>query len=324
MRSRVMRMAVAVVVFLVGGACLWDYDTLREESLGQAEIAAIVGGDLHKHSDAFYDAKITYTQDVLAKHPKNAADRYDDLAVAQAKRGLFKDALATLAAKDAEFPDAYTTHANRGTFLAMQGDLAGATKELDRAIAINPDAHFGREPYQLKLLAYLARVVADPTLASRENFLGIDAGSWAGESKVITNLGRPAKRRGKPDPAILAIAGLVRFGDAEGSPHVWWALGCAFVAQGDSQLAIRAFRRAELLGHPRARADGAVVAQAIKTNDLVCCRDPAKDPSAEALWGKVSKALDAEWAIGHAADARRQTSEDAKLARHRFVDVFGY
>jgi len=56
-----------------------------------------------------------------------------------------------------------------------------------------------------------------------------------------------------PKDAAVALAGIIRFGSGDTSQHVWFSLGTALAWQGHKNLAIRALRRAELLGHPLAR-----------------------------------------------------------------------
>jgi tetratricopeptide (TPR) repeat protein len=208
----------------------------------------------------------------------------------------------------------------------MKGDVAGALDHLNKAIAINPDAHFGRETYQLQLLDYLGKLATDPDLARRASFLPIEIATWAGEANVIKMMDKPpgTKRRVKvPTAPVVAIVGLMRFGDGQDNPHLWFALGWAFVEQGDAQLALRAFRRAELLGHPRAGDDGAVLSTVLFELRLVCCRK-ATDPKARAAWAKLSARFDAEWKRGAAADERRQRAEDARIAKRQLKAVFGY
>ena len=298
-------------------ACLWDYDTLKEEALGQPEVTALVGGDLHKHSKAFYAAKVEYTKSLVAdpKTPK-LEERFDDLAVAYAKLGKLDDALATLDAKDKQFPGAYTTFANRGTFLAMKGDLAGALDHLKKAIAKNPDAHFGREKYQVQFLEFLVKLKQDPKLAET-NFVGVDRRVMMGGTTMS------AKKR-TANPAVIAIAGLVRFGDGQDNPHLWYGLGWALLSQGDAQLAMRAFRRAELLGHPKGKADGAI-ALSVLPKPNIGYTDPASNPKAEKVWETTTAAqLDKEWAVGKATDEKRQAAEDKQVAAKQYKAVFGY
>jgi tetratricopeptide (TPR) repeat protein len=298
-------------------ACLWDYDTLKEEALGQAEVLQVLGGDLHKHSTAFYEAKVTYTRAIIdaGKAPK---ERYDDLAVALAKTGKLDAAIAVLADKAKLFPGEYTTEANLGTFLAMKGDLTGALDHLKKAIAINPDAHFGRETYQIQLLEFAQRLAKDKTLGDRENFLGIEQ-SWDGKIQAIDT---PAKKRKLkvPTPPVAAIVGLIRFGDAQDSPQVWSALGWALIEQGDLQLAARAFHRAHVLGLTELPIHAQLLAFSKTWGD----HDPMDDAANKTMWARLVKTADAEWTKGQAADAARQQAEDAKLAKKQFKAVFGY
>ncbi len=313
-------------------ACLWDYDTLKEESLGQADVAAVISGNLGKHSQRFYQTKITYTQAIIdAGDPKVAtADRYDDLAVAQAKLGQLDAALATLDAKEKKFPGLYTTAANRGTFLHLKGDLPGALEWLKKSIAINPKAHFGREKFQIMLAEYQLLLAKDPTLPQSQAFLPVDVGGQEGfaQSKLIYKLGgHRAKAKGRkgtvPSEAVAAIVGIIRFGDGQDIPHLWWALGWALIEQGDAQLAARAFRRAELLNHPRGAVDGSFTVTTHYGSAIGCCMQ-ANDPKQAAQWAKFAKRADAEWAKGQSTLAQTQAREDAKLDKKQYRAVFGF
>lgn len=51
-------------------------------------------------------------------------------------------------------PDRYETEANLGTFLIHSGKLEEGLVHIDKALQINPDAHFGREKYQKKLVEW--------------------------------------------------------------------------------------------------------------------------------------------------------------------------
>ncbi|MEZ4398941.1 MAG: hypothetical protein R3B06_02925 [Kofleriaceae bacterium] len=310
-------------------ACLWDTDTLAEESLGDRDVAAVVTGDLGKHSLIFYRAKVVYTRALIARGGA-PAERYDDLAVALAKTGQLDDALAVLADKEARFPGAYTTHANRGTVLARKGDLAGALVELRRAVAINPRAHFGREHVQIQLLEWLGRLGRDPTLVERETFLGqpIVAGSDALEVIRTRRVrGRTVAERARAaelDTTIVALVGLLRFGDGEGNPHLWFALGWNLALRGDNQLAVNAFRQAERLGHPQAAAQGGIRASIIRAYNAGAPTLEPDGPGTVGAWAKATPSLDAAWAKGQAKLARRQAGEDRRVARGRPRAVFGY
>lgn len=332
-----MRTSIAAIGLAVGvgigfvvepaHACLWDSDTLKEEALRQPEVAATVGGDLGKHSEAYYQAKIAYTQRILDEGGIRAtAERYDDLAVALAKVGRLDEALNVLDAKDRQFPAQYTTLANRGTFLVHKGDLAGGFAELQKAVTQNPNAHFGREKYQLAIIEYLQGVAVDPTLASRRTFFAVDVGGANNLVAFHAAIQRHGKRaRDMPLEPVLALVGIIRFGEGQDNAHVWWGLGWGLTQQGEMQLAARAFRRAELLGHPRARRDGMVAVSVLPGAKHGCCPFEPDQPTPAYVeqWEAFAKKADAEWAKGQKMMVKRQAVEDAKLVRHP-KRVFGY
>jgi tetratricopeptide (TPR) repeat protein len=320
----VVAVGIAVVLGLVvaprpARACLWDYDTFKEEALRDKDVAQVVRGELQKHSAAFYAAKVTYTQ-ALVDAGTASKERYDDLAVALARGGKHDDALAVLDAKDKKFPGEYTTEANRGAILAMKGDFQGSLERTKAAIAINPDAHFGREHVQVKLLEYALRL-ADKDLPKNENFLGLAMT----HDVLIKGSSRSRKRDKELDKTIKGMVGMIRYGEAQGIPHIWFALGWALATQGDNQLAARAFRRAEVLGHPRAGFDGATISTILRKNNpsTPCCPD-ADSPELQKTWAKAAAVYDAEWAKSEAKDAKAQATEDKKIARKQWKKLFGY
>ncbi len=299
-------------------ACLWDNDTFREESLKQKDVAAVVSGKLGKHSDAFYVAKATYTRGIV-DGGRAKKERWDDLAVALARTGKLDEAIAVLADKEKAFPGEYTTEANLGTFLAMKGDLDGAIAHLEAAIKINPDAHFGREKYQVELLrvARAART-AKPGAAAKPcgNLFGVpDDGE---EAMWVMGPGKSIRHDTPkvPADAVVAMVGLIRFGTAEQSPVVWYNLGVALAYQGHKQLAVRALRRAELLGHPCAAAFGTAQAQTVPEFERPGGRDGA--------WAAASKRADADWKKGETAEARRQAGEDRLATGRKYKKLFGF
>jgi tetratricopeptide (TPR) repeat protein len=322
-RAALALVALAASVLLApraAHACLWDYDTFKEESLGKRDLAAVLTGDLQKHSRAFYDAKVLYTRPMIDRGtaPK---ERYDDLAVALAKLGQLDEAIAILTAKEAKYPGEYTSLANLGTFLMMKGDLQGALAKLNAAVAKWPDAHFGREVFQLKLLEFALRVAKDPELAKKENFLGLP---MSAEAAGIATTGRGAREAKKrvPDKAIEALVGMIRFGEGHDSALVWTGLAWVLAWRGDAQLAVRALRRAELTGAPEAAQEGGTMAITLHSLMKTCC--PGEGELRAKAWKRLSQRLDREWAAGQATTARRQAAEERKIARQQWKAAFGY
>ena len=312
-------------------ACLWDHDTFKEEALGQREVALAVTGDIGKHGATFINAKVHYTRGLLAlPTTRNRAERYDDLAVALARLGNYDEALAVLDEKESQFPDLYTTKANRGTFLMLKGELDAGATWLQNAMAQNPNAHFGREKYQLALLRFVqARAKRRPGEApGPATFIDVQLTMTPGElpanhGELLRAITQRAKKRKlqAPSEPVLALVGLIRFGAADQMPDVWFALGWALLGQGDSQLAARAFRRAEVLGHPRAAADGALAVSVWYGNAGYAGE---LSPANLRQWQTFTKLFDAEWKNGQRAMAQSQAREERLVRAKQFAALFGY
>ena len=240
-------------------------------------------------------------------------ERYDDLAVAYDKLGRLDDAIAVMQAKETRFPNQYTTLANLGSFHAHKGEYEKALELLNAAITMNPDAHFGREKYQVMAIGYLQALAKDPGLVGKKDLLGVDI---ADEYRLMfgdmgkKQKGRPTglEQAGISKDVFVALAGIIRFGSGEKSQHVWMSLGVACALQGDRHLAIRAFARAKELGHPRAADLVRVMSMTLKDFD-----------------GKPDFArLQKEFEKGLAEMKAAQEKEDALLRAGKRKQVFGY
>jgi tetratricopeptide (TPR) repeat protein len=305
-----------VVMVLVGAgvalACLWDSDTFAEEALTQKDVGEIVRGRLGKHSNYFYEEKVAYTKPLIDAGDAGV-ERYDDLAVAYEKLGQLDEAIGVMNAKEQRFPRQYTTLANLGTFYAHKGEFPRALELLREAIVMNPNAHFGREKYQVKAIEFMQALAADPKLAEHKDLLGVSLDDE--ETLMFGDLGK--KKKGQPtglDKAgisrdvFVALAGIIRYGSGEKSPHVWMSLGVASALEGDRHLAIRAFFRAKELGHPRGEALARCMARTLKdfSGDL------------------DEKRLRAEFEKGQGEMKAAQEKEDALIRAGKRKQVFGY
>ena len=316
------RLAIAAAAAL-SLACLWDTDTLQEESLKQKDTLEVVTGKLRHHATAWYEAKIAYTRPLIDKGDAKK-ERYDDLAVALAKTGDLDGAVAVMSDKEARFPGEYTTEANLGTFAAMKGDRAAAIDHLQKAIAINPDAHFGREKYQLQLLDYMARVDKDPSLVKAEDFLKLPIDDHIAFALSPKQAEMIKDRPAVPKDAVTAIVGLIRFGGNDQNMHLWFSLGLALGWQGHKNLALRALRRADLLGHPLAATVGGWIA--VADRPVMAIRDRRHDDGrslGEQAWSVAAEQADADWAKGDTWEQAREAAE-AALAKKNPKKAFGY
>lgn len=302
-------------------ACLWDSDTLEEEALAQKDVGEIVRGRLRKRSTFFYEQKVAYTLPMVSAGTAKP-ERYDDLAVAYDKLGKLDDAIAIMDAKETKYPGLYTTKANLGTFYAHRGDYDRALPLLESAIAQNPNAHFGREHYQVKAIRYLQALAKDPSVATRTDLLGIDIR----EPDLLAHepaRKKPGRKTGLEEAGLtrdvfVALAGIIRFGGGDKSPHIWFSLGAALALEGDRHLALRAFFRADELGHPHAAAAATAVAEVLRDFGAPNESDASERPVYD------RERLRAEARASAALDDARQAKEDAQLRAGKFRQVFGY
>ncbi len=291
-------------------ACLWDKETLKEEALRQKDVAEIVSGRILKHDAFFYEEKVRYTEALITKGPAKP-EWYDDLAVALHKLGRTDDAIAVMTKKRELHGDGYTTLSNLGTFYVDKGDLAIGRDLLDKSVKINPNAHFGREGYQLRAIAFLSELEKDPSLETKKDLLGLkldDEESLRFADQVKHSA---FEKAGLKDDVFVALAGLIRFGSADQSKHVWFSLGMALAYKGDRHLSIAAFRRAEKLGHKQAMRMGMIAIQQISAY-------------ADSRWEKVGPALDRTFDEGQRWVKEQQRREDADIKAGKPTKVFGY
>ena len=163
-----------VTLFTVAFACAWDSDTLESESQKFPEVLDALVGRIRVLPKSYYEYRIKLIQ---TKNANRTPEDYDNLAVANDKLGDYKSALwhsdlkkkllDSISARNEYWIDhEYRYWANRGTIKAHQSLrqsmasrkgldkelLSQAIDDLEKAVAINPNAHFGRESVQIKIL----------------------------------------------------------------------------------------------------------------------------------------------------------------------------
>ncbi len=254
-----MRIAVRAVAVVTAAlvpstalACLWDYDTLQVERSRFPDALELITGKFLRHSTEFYEWRIRDRREKLERDPGNLA-YHDDLAVAYEKTGRHDDAIATILAKDRIKPGLYETEANLGTFLIHAGRLEEGLAHIDRAIQINPDAHFGREKYQAALVRYvIARRKNDPRrlpLMDYKVSVSTGPGVRIRDVSLGDDFGAFLRKEGLDGPAaVKGVLGMMRFGHFD-SPVLLEALGSVLTTApyggGDAKrLAARAYLKA--------------------------------------------------------------------------------
>ncbi len=153
-RLRTAAVFAALLVPSVAAACLWDYDTIKRERTRFPGTLELLTGKFLRHSPEFYAWRVADRTRRLAADPANVA-LLDDLAVAYDKTGRHDEAIATARRTELLRPGRYETAANLGTFHFHAGQFAQGLPHVGRALAINPDAHFGRERVQKRLVEYV-------------------------------------------------------------------------------------------------------------------------------------------------------------------------
>lgn len=213
-------------------ACIWDSDTLASERARFPGIDLLITGSFATHSREFHEWRIAQRQKDIAAQPKEAS-HYDDLAVSQHKLGQHQAAIETMLKKDKLMPGQYETYSNLGTFYIYTGELDKALATINRALAINPNAHFGREKYQKWLVQWILEKQQEP-LSRREIIIGHGNIETVGFAHFIarqTIRGLPADTSQKLSltpaqrtTAIEGVKGMMWFADFD-NPHLLEAMG---------------------------------------------------------------------------------------------------
>ena len=237
-----------------GVACLWDHDTLMMERQRFPSALELITGKFWRHSSDFYEWRVGDRQRRLVSEPHNLA-LLDDIAVAYDKLGRRDEALEWIGRKETMQPGSYETIANRGTILIHRGDLEAGLRDLERAIEINPQAHFGREIYQAEVVRYILSRRVDGKLT-----LPLRRGNEGFAEFLTRKQDRYRALSGKDrDAAVKGILGMMRFGDHT-SPVLLESLGDLLSSGGPkenaSALASRAYLKAsyQTVGTPAAAA----------------------------------------------------------------------
>ncbi|MCA9014907.1 MAG: hypothetical protein KDA77_06195 [Planctomycetaceae bacterium] len=227
-------------------ACMWDYDTLEMERQRFPYAQELITGHFLRHSDAYYEWRIV---DRSKKSPdERTSAEYDDLAVAYDKLGQHEKAIETIEEKIDRWPEErrYESEANLGTFLIHAGRQEEGLPHINRAIEMNPDAHFGREVYQKLLVEYVIQKRAAGVALPLNQDYGPGPIGFAAFLVKQQNI-KQADQDEEIQKATKGILGMMRFGNYR-SPILLEALGDLLVAvywQHDSKLlAARAYLKA--------------------------------------------------------------------------------
>ena len=207
-----------VTLVTVAFACAWDNDTLESESQKFPEVLDALVGRIRVLPKSYYEYRIKLIQ---TKNAKRTPEDYDNLTVAYDKLGDYKSALwhsdlkkkllDSISARNEYWIDQeYRYWANRGTIKAHQSLrqsvasrkgldkelLSQAIDDLEKAVAINPNAHFGRESVQIEILKMMLNHDSDTPAVKYEE--------WQVWDKFVETTGR--------EKVVKGIIGMMTFG----------------------------------------------------------------------------------------------------------------
>lgn len=161
--KKLLLLSLALITFSNSNACLWDKDTYAMEKRQFPTIKELISGQFLRHSPEFHQWRIKDREALIQKYP-DSLSLYDDLAVSYCKLDNNSKAIEIAIKKEALKPGLYETYANLGTFYLHDKQLEKGIEYIKKALIINPNAHFGRERYQLYLAEYLLFKMEDGTL----------------------------------------------------------------------------------------------------------------------------------------------------------------
>ncbi len=219
-----LRLVLPSIVLLMAGmplpACLWDGDTLAAEQARFPETAQLITGTFPRHSREFHEWRVKECERLIAAK-KDQLTTHDDLAVSQHKLGDHKAAISTMMRKEKLFPGVYETYSNLGTFYIYTGQLDEAAKFIRKALAINANAHFGREKYQLWLVEWLqSRKKAKPM--TEEERIAMRQEQASGFALFLAT--RATLSEKQRSEAVRGVQGMMWFADHD-NPLLLEALG---------------------------------------------------------------------------------------------------
>lgn len=256
-------------------ACLndRDSDSLAAEGQGLPDIPWIITGRFERSPPLFYEMRIDRAKRAL-EAPRESWDTYlrlfDDIAVAYDRLGKSEDAIVWIEKKHACLnalekqgttkgvewakENCYRYEANVGTFWAHRwlrngakpetlGEMRTAASHIQKALDIKPDAHFGREKYQLLAMRWIISIYEKKQSAAQ----------GARDLKKPITLGIYILKATEKDVdrergITTGLAGLIMLGNAWESVDVFDALARALYEHGDAQLGyLASLRVRELL-----------------------------------------------------------------------------
>jgi len=229
-----------------GRACGWEYETYFAEASALPCVFDVLVGHFEPHTEQYHRTRIQAFDYALAWAP-HWPDGLDVKGLAHMRLGEHDRAKEAMKRRHRAAPEAYASHANLGTLYTFTGEWDAALEHIDRAMKIEPKAHFGREGYHRKLVVFLKDVAKDPDVASKRDFLGLDLTPAQRMSGNVDKF----KEAGAKTDAFDAVSSMIAVYGAEDMAELYLAMGELLSLRGRPRLAWTAYTRAIEMGHAR-------------------------------------------------------------------------
>ncbi len=293
-------------------ACLNDMDSLATEAKGLPGTLEVISGRFERNPPLFYQMRLARVTKEIAAQPTKL-NLYDDAGVACDRLHRDDEAIAWMKQKRAQmkpFPQDkehwYRYHANLGTFQAHNwlrnganrkniGEMKTARNNIKRAIQIKPDAHFGREKYQLMAMEW----IINPPKPEMNDHKVTDFNSFINWGNF---------KRADAPAVIKGLSGLITLGDAWESVDVFDSLAFVLGQRMDTTLAYSAkLRYQELIK----KGKNSLYPYAPKGNDLLNLLDSKNEYGS--LTDNYETVIEADYI------KRRQEAESYNQSRINFM-----
>ncbi|MGJ8656531.1 MAG: tetratricopeptide repeat protein [Akkermansiaceae bacterium] len=208
-----------------------SYSRLDELEITGNELDLVLGQFAH-HGERFYENEVSRTSALLEVDGGDFVAR-NDLASAYIKLKEYDKAVVEFDRNEELHPGRYETAANRGVLYKKMGEYERAAGYISDSLEIKEEGHMGLGDYYLRMIEWLDAVERDPGYT--KNFLGVEYGSG-----VDVVAGSPLVNK---EYLLTLIKNDYSFAD------VYLVLGDVYLQEGEYQLAIRCYHRAEYLGH---------------------------------------------------------------------------
>lgn len=233
--------------------CAWNDEVWLAEAKTLPCFADVVFNDYPRHTARFHGLRLRAANIALSADP-HSLWALDMAGVAQIHLRKLADAEKTLLHRLEVAPGAYATHANLGTLYTFTGQFELALANIDAAMKLEPQAHFGREKYHRAFVVFLATLAKEPGKHETENFLGVPVTDEDRQKGSLERFDSVMTPRGFGREAFDAIDAMITVYGANDNPHLFAAAGDLLALYGKHALATAAYMRALKLKHPAPKA----------------------------------------------------------------------